>query len=181
MTAQISDTFIYKGEDYSMIGSTAGKLVTPEDFGMKADMLHTACYAGYYSTFELTDEELILKKMTINVVGGDALPIDGIMPEGEGSEGGPRQYKGLKYKVGFTGRIRLAKDFIDDYYIHMGYQKPTAFKTVYDITLENGRVVKMKDRSDDMEKKRGEFKKYYESGNLAKTIEDAFSLDMEIE
>jgi len=32
-----------------------------------------------------------------------------------------------------------------------------------------------------MEKKRGEFKKYYESGNLAKTIEDAFSLDMEIE
>jgi hypothetical protein len=57
----------------------------------------------------------------------------------------------------FTGKIRLAKDLIKDLYIHMGYQKPTAFKTILDITLKDGRVVEINDRSREMEEKRGAF------------------------
>ena len=63
----------------------------------------------------------------------------------------------------------------------MGYQKPTAFKTVLDITLKDGLLVKINDRSEEMEKKRGAFKKAYESGEMKKSIEEAFSLDMKLE
>lgn len=83
--------------------------------------------------------------------------------------------------VPFTGKIRLAKDFPEELYIHMGYQKPTAFKTVLDITLKEGRVVEIKDRSQEMEEKRGAFQKHDESGNMIQTIDEAFSLDMDLE
>jgi hypothetical protein len=63
----------------------------------------------------------------------------------------------------------------------MGYQKPTAFKTVLDIILDNGQVVEIKDRSQEMEKKRGRFKEHYESGSIVQGIDDAFSLAMELE
>ena len=82
--------------------------------------------------------------------------------------------------VPYTGKIRLAKDFIEELYIHMGYQKPTAFKTVLDITLKDGQIVEINDRSQEIEQKRGAFKKHYES-NLIETIDDAFSLDMDLE
>ncbi len=63
----------------------------------------------------------------------------------------------------------------------MGFQKPTAFKTVLDITLKDGKVVEIKDRAKEMEEKRGEFKKRFESGELRQSIEESFSLDMKLE
>jgi hypothetical protein len=83
--------------------------------------------------------------------------------------------------VPFTGKIRLARDFINELYIHMGFQKPTAFRTVLDVTINNGKIINIKDRSADMEKKWGAFKKRYENGDMTETIEEAFSLDMELE
>ena len=63
----------------------------------------------------------------------------------------------------------------------MGYQKPTAFKTVLDITLRDGRVVEINDRSQEIEQKRGAFKKHYNSGDMLQRIDEAFSLDMDFE
>jgi len=81
--------------------------------------------------------------------------------------------------------MRLAKDFIRELYIHMGYQKATAFETVLDVTLKNGRVVEITDRSQEIEQKRGAFKEYFESGDMSsdmrQKIEEAFSLDMDLE
>jgi len=37
------------------------------------------------------------------------------------------------------------------------------------------------DRSREIEQKRGAFKEHYKSGNMIETIEDAFSLDMDLE
>jgi hypothetical protein len=50
-----------------------------------------------------------------------------------------------------------------------------------DIILDNGQVVEIKDRSQEMEKKRGRFKERYESGSIVQGIDDAFSLTMELE
>lgn len=104
---------------------------------------------------------------------------DGVKPDTR--TGYQATYNGLNIKVNFTGEIRLAKDFIYEHYVHWGFQKPTAFKTVLDITLRDGHVVEIKDRSKDMEKKRGEFKRRFESGEPDQLIEEAFSLDMKLE
>jgi hypothetical protein len=179
-TAQIPDRFIFKGNEYSLIGKTEGDLATPEQFGMSAVMIHTACYRGYYATYELTEEGLFLRELTLREKNEKYLPILDISPV-INTEGKKATYSNLHVIVQFSGKIRLAKDSIREFYIHMGYQKPTAFKIVLDITLKNGRVVEIKDRSEEMEKKRGAFKKAYESGEMKKSIEDAFSLDMKLE
>jgi hypothetical protein len=83
--------------------------------------------------------------------------------------------------VSFRGKIRLAKGFIHDLYIHMGCRKASAFGTVLDLSLKGGRVVEILDRSKEMEQKRGAFKKHYESGDRFETIEEAFSLNMDWE
>lgn len=178
MTAQISDTFIFKGDEYSLIGMTSGDLASPEQFGMEPEMIHTACYRGFYATYELTEKALYLRKLSLREKNENYLPIGGIEPEQEEFQA---TYHGLSVLVPFTGKIRLAKDFIEELYIHMGYQKPTAFKTVLDMTLKGGQVVELKDRSQEMEEKRGAFKKHYKSGTMLQTIDEAFSLDMDLE
>ncbi len=97
---------------------------------------HTACYRGFYATYELTEEGLYLRELTLSEKNGDYLPLEGIEPAKEDYQA---TYYGLSVVVPFTGKIRLAKDFIEELYIHMGYQKPTAFKTVLDLTLKDGR------------------------------------------
>jgi hypothetical protein len=42
-TAQITDTFIFKGNEYSLIDQTDGNFATPKQFEMSAVMIHTAC------------------------------------------------------------------------------------------------------------------------------------------
>ena len=105
MTAQIADTILYKGDEYELIGVEGGELATPEQFGMEAEMMHTACYRGYYATYELTDEALFLVELTINEKDGNYQPIGGVKPEREDYEA---TYQGLREEVPFTGRMRLA-------------------------------------------------------------------------
>ena len=178
MTAQIADKFFFKGEEYSLIGLAGGELASPQQFGMTPEWVHTACYRGFYATYELTGDTLYLRELTLHEKDGHYVPIDGVEPK-DGDF--LATYQGLGVVVPFTGKLRLAKDLIDELYIHMGYQKPTAFKTVLDITLKDGRIVEVKDRSQEIEQKRGEFKKHYESGNMLQTIDEAFSLDMDFE
>jgi hypothetical protein len=178
MTAQRTDTFIFKDNKYSLIGIAGSSLASPRQFGMIPEMLSTGCYRGFFATYELTDEALLLRDMTLREMFSNYLPINGVEPEKEQYQA---TYRNLSVKIPFTGIIRLAKDFISELSINMGFQKPTAFKTVLDFTIEDGKIIDIKDRSADMEKKRGAFKKYYTNGDLMETIEDAFSLDLDLE
>lgn len=178
MTAQISDTFLFKGEEYSLVGTSGGELITPYDFGMKPKALHTACWRGFYSTYEITDDGIFLKNMTMQEKDGNYKPINNIMPE---VTDGEAHYTDVHMLVSFTGKLRLAKDFIDELYIHMGFQKPSAFRKVLDLSFENGLLIDVKDRSEEMEQKRGAFKKKYESKDIIEGIYEAFSLDMDSE
>ena len=141
-------------------------------------MISTGCYRGFYATYELTEEVLYLRSLTLREKNGNYLPIEGIEPLDEDYQ---TTYHGLSVVVPFAGKIRLAKDFIEELYLHMGYQKPTAFETVLDITLNDGRLVEIKDRSKEMEQKRGAFKKHFESGITFEKMLEAFSLDMDLE
>jgi len=156
-----------------------GELISPEQFGMRPEMIHTACYRGFYATYELTETGLYLRELTLCEKDGNYLPINGVLPEKENYQA---SYYNLTVLVPFTGRIRFAKDFIQEMYIHMGFQRPTAFKTVYDITLDNGRVVKLNDQSKEMERKRGLLRRslrYFKQLILRKNpVSEAFSLDM---
>jgi hypothetical protein len=152
MTAQILDTFLFNGEQYSVINIT-GDLVSPEQFGMTPVMLHTACWRGFYATYEFTENALYLKALTLREENENYVSIGGIKPT---IEDGEATYLNLHELIQFTGQVRLAKGFIEKYYIHMGYQEPIAFRTVLDLTLKDGMVVEIKDLSEEVMHLRGE-------------------------
>lgn len=95
-------------------------------------------------------------------------------------------YKNVNLLVSsFTGNLRIARGFIDELYIYMGFPNPSAFKIVFDLTFEDGQLKETKDRSKEMKKKRGTFKKLYnercKSGKIGQAVEEAFSLDIDLE
>ena len=201
MTAQIHDTVFFDNNIYDLIGGDESKLASPEMFGMRAQMIHTACYRGCIFRYEISEGLLVLREMVIMTADGKYEPICGIEPEimkdyeEVGKEtfdgatiitmhGGPypgaAEYKGLSVNIPFTGKLRIARDFIQDMYIHMGFQKPSAYATVIDIVFHAGKVAEIIDRSAETEKIRGAFKKKYKKNGL-EVIEDAFSLDLDLD
>ena len=182
MTSQIPDTFIYDGEEYELVALDGEGLITPQDYGMNPEMLHTACYRGFYSTYEITKDGLFLKAMVIGQVEEKYKSIQGIMPTL------PRRdsydyptYKGLRLLTPFTGRIRLGKDLIKDLYVHMGYQKASSYETLLEFTFEQGKLISVQDRSQENAKNRGAFKGRYEDSDLVRKLDESFSLDFNIE
>jgi len=65
MTAQIPDEFIFKGKKYELVGIKGDDLFSPETVGMEPEMMHTACYRGFYAKYRLTQEALYLSELTI--------------------------------------------------------------------------------------------------------------------
>ncbi|MBD2533969.1 hypothetical protein H6G97_32265 [Nostoc flagelliforme FACHB-838] len=63
----------------------------------------------------------------------------------------------------------------------MGYQKATAYETLLEFTFEVGKLVTMQDISSENAKKRGAFKERFETGNSVRSIEESFSLKIDIE
>lgn len=178
MTAQIQDKVLFKGERYELIGYRGAALVHPEQFGMVPEEMSTACYEGFYVTYELGEEGFFLKEMVLREKSGNYLPIGGV--EGK-FERYRATYEGLAVPVSFTGKIRIARELIPSLHVYMGYQKASAYKCVLDISLENGKVVDVRDRSAEMEEKRGAFKKRCDEGSAFQVVEEAFSLDLDLE
>ena len=178
MTAQISDSFLFRGAVYSLIARKGGELFVPQQFGMEPEALHTACWRGFYCAYEITNDRLLLVQLTIREKSGRYQRIGGIAPEIGQSQA---TYKDLHVPVSYTGIIRLGKDFIEELYVHMGFQKATSFRTVIDLNFRAGRLIEFRDRSEEAARKRGAFKERFGKGNLSQDILDAFSLDMDIE
>ncbi len=180
MTGQIPDTVFYKCEQYSLIGFKGGPLPAPQDFGIDPESTHTGCYRGFIAQWTIDeDNNFFLDDLTVwvrNREMKEVLPqINGVSPSAQ------NEYSCIGLPVPFTGTLRIAKDFISECYIHMGFQKPSAFKTVLDVKLENGIVVEVKDRSEEAERRRGEFaKRYMKDGDIVNSIDEAFDLDLDI-
>ena len=178
------DEFRYKGERYSLVGIKGAGLFTPADFEMKPYSTCTACWRGFVMKYDCVDSKLILDEMLINV--RDPPSINGVKPK-PGDDLFEFCYEKLNLKTKFTGTILLAKDFIRAMYIHMGFQRPMAYKTVIELRVENGDITIEKDLSEKMEEYR---KKDLHKGvqpqsrskeDVMKWIEQTFSLDYDLD
>ena len=191
MTDQIRDQYFYKGEQYSLLGLTGGDLFSPQDFGMEPFMFHTACSCGYHTVYEITDDTIYLKSLTIYDRNGRYAPIGTAIPlrahmrpdvslkerelrkvvledkvfyvwdgsSGYGNYGA--QYSNMHFQLPFSGIIRLGKDEFEESPIKIDifsllYLRNDAirYRTILDITIEQGKVVRINDRSTEMEEKR---------------------------
>jgi len=153
VTAQINDIFKFNGVEYVVVGIDGPELFDPINEGFTPMSASTACWRGFYLTFNATDMYLYLEEMQINQdkakVFNDIKPV-------KGDSRFSHKYPNLNYKLPFTGKILIAKDFINSMYVHMGFQRPMAYKTVIELKIKEGDVLEVLDHSDMFEKRRKE-------------------------
>jgi len=151
ITAQIPDEFTINGEKFSLVGLKGQGLFTPEDFGIRPHFTCTACWRGYVMEYNFINNKLVLTGMRVNV--NEPTKINSVEPQ-KGDSLFKFHYNNLNLKTHFTGSVLLAKDFIQSMYVHMGFQRPMAYKVVVEIEIENGEIISLKDLSKKMEDQR---------------------------
>lgn len=163
MAVQLPCTFLINGDRYDLIGMAGGNILNLDQFPTPPRELHTARHA----TYEIILDSLYLLGLTLKEENVHYLPV-GRARQREGLS--PIMYQGLSMMVPFTGKIRLARNFINQPYINMNYQKAIAFEFVLDIALRDGQVAEMKNRSLEMGQKRAVLKRHHESAAKLKNM-----------
>ncbi len=148
MTAQISDAFRCGDEEYSIIAISEPISFNPRNYGLKPFYACTACYKGYWCTYNINENGIVLEKLFIHTLDGNYPEIDGVAPSGEEDACfGHRLYNNINLKINYTGKILVGDEFIEEYYIHMGTQKPWAYKVLIEFVFENGKLTEKNDKS----------------------------------
>lgn len=190
MTAQIGDRFIFRGNNYSIVAISTPIKFNPIQFGITPLSLGTACWAGYWCEYDISKEGIVLKNLYINSKDNNYPPINGV--EAEGGEDkdfkymGHHLYKNIGIPVKYTGKILVGKDFLREYYIHMGYQRAWAYQTLVEFIFEYGSLLDTVDHSqmaerlrEEMKKNTGKPKPYIEQ-DIPRFVKNSFSLDIDV-
>lgn len=182
MTAQIQDRVVFQDEDYVIAGVKGSGLFLPSDFDMDSTMISTACYRGFYMTYHCENGQLWLTEMTLRAPGGKYKPIAGVKPVID-QEWHVGRYSGLRLKTPFTGGLLLGADFIGAMYVHMGFQKPTSYRSVIELSLEDGNLRSAVDHSEQIGQMRVNNQNRLKAGRLDDIggwISKMFSLDYDV-
>ena len=153
LTAQIPDSFFYNDGEYSIVGISGEGLIYPDEYDLKLQAASTACWRGYVYTYEIVDSKLMLKEMLCRLQEESEFlnkkPIK--------SEKHFFSYKyELDFPIKFTGSFLIARDFIQEMYVHMGFQRPMSFREVIKLEFDEGKLVSKNDISKRMEEQRNE-------------------------
>ncbi|MDQ8205713.1 hypothetical protein [Pelagicoccus sp. SDUM812003] len=188
MTAQISDFVEWEGEEYSINAIENEWPFDPTKEGFKPKCVHTACWRGFHCRYEVAKEELRLKDFYVSVEGILAKEWRGVAPKKGEFFKHDRQwlYSDLSLPISYSGGIVLCREFLHDFYVHMGFHRPHCYKHVYELTFEEGILLSATDESPRMEAARSELKKNKKKWSTKPTkneisdfVEDSFSLKYE--
>jgi len=158
VTAQINDLCRYQDEELSIAGISEGILFDPSRFGLDPVGTCTACWRGYQAIFAVQSSRLVLDTLHVNLPGREnpveqvGPEINGVSPTGHRGDGDwfNNHYEGLGYAWDYTGGLLLATGFIPGLYVHMGFQDPWKYETVFELLFEKGALKTEHDRSERM-------------------------------
>ncbi len=158
MTGQIPDLVEYNGIEYTLVGYKGKKFFSPLDYDMKPRITSTACRRGFVVKYRCSNESLTVEKLEINVE--KAKEINGVKGTKNTEEPISFQYcyENLNLEIPFSGKLLIASDFINEMYVHMGFQRAIAFKKVIELKFKEGKLISTKDISSEMKKKREKMK-----------------------
>lgn len=171
MTAQISDKYFYNGKEYCIVALSKTIGFNPEDYGLEPHTSSSACWRGYWCEYSIEDNHLMLKSLFLYNRDGNYPEFAGktVIPEEyekvlvcrrgeegewiESYEDEPTYFEHRKYEdvdliLPYTGKILLGNGFIQDYYIHMGFQNGWAYEELIELVFEEGLLTENNDYSD---------------------------------
>lgn len=190
MTAQVGDSFKYKSKEYNIVAISKPLEFDLQQYGITPEPCCTACWDGYWCEYEISEKGIILKNFYVNSKDDYYPEINGVLPLSEEDEKdkmfhymGHHYYKGVNIKMPYTGKIVVGKDFLREYYIHMGYQRAWAYKTLKELVFENGILIQEIDHSDMAKELRKQIKEdpdFWEKlhYNIPMFIESSFDLSL---
>ena len=160
MTAQIDDIFRYHGDDYSLAGISESELFDPLSLGMQPVGVCSACWRGFYVVYAVVDGHLVVAELHVCLLGesGDSSDrlagpvINGVTPSPDQDEDDwfNNHYTGLNERLNYTGGVLIARGFIEDLYVHMGFQAPWKYQNVVELIFDSGAMTQQFDRSEQM-------------------------------
>ncbi|WP_438031919.1 hypothetical protein [Sorangium sp. So ce204] len=150
MTAQIGDDVAYAGADWSLAGVNGGELFDPASYGLRVRPASTACWRGFVCRYGLRHNTLYLDGLDV-ALEGEAPPLLDKMPQEPTTPlGFTAVYEGIGLHVPFSGGLLLARDFLLDLYVHMGFHPAWKYAHVLEVELEAGRISRVTDCSKPM-------------------------------
>jgi hypothetical protein len=152
MTAQIPDTILIEGKEYSIAGVNGGELFTPQALGLNPIPANTACWRGFVCRYAISAGRLVLDRLQLTLGAQQGPPINGVSPSGKGIWG--MIYENLGLEMPFTGTILAADGFIRELYVHMGFHPAWKYETVLEVVAEAGKVREVRDVSEQMRETR---------------------------
>ena len=152
MTAQFSDLFRYQNKEFSLAEVSGGELFKATDFGLFPIPASTACWRGYLAIYTVSASNLVLDTLFINLHEGQGLAINSVTPAKPTDRYSMfnNVYRDLGYRLQYTGSLLLGDEFIRELYVHMGFHPTWKYKTVIELTFENGTLTGEFDRSENM-------------------------------
>ncbi|WP_448269668.1 hypothetical protein [Nostoc sp. DSM 114159] len=160
MTGQISDQLIYKSQIFCIAGVDGVGLFEPTQHGFSPQCGTTACWRGYCCTYKVIEETLYLKELIISLSLKEKLMIKhgrgrdfiGVFPSLRHTHVGHPSaiYDDLNHLVEFTGSLLAGNNFINNLYVHLGFQSAYKYEEVHELIFENGYLMQSIDRSEEM-------------------------------
>jgi hypothetical protein len=157
MTAQVSDTFDYVNETYSLVGVKGTGLFKPAAHGLQPVGMCTACWRGYQCEYGISRERRLLIMNLSVMVMGNPPKINGVKAE-KGNSFFTHRYQGLNLPIIYSGGVLLGSGFLTDLYVHMGFAPAWKFRKVHELIFDGGQLTAAHDRSEQMRAFREEMK-----------------------
>lgn len=161
VTAQASDVVAYAGEIFVLAGVTGDGLFDPSRYDLQLRATTTANWRGYVSHYKITDAHLVLDSLT-DVGLADVFDEESMRTLAPAIEGRlPTWRSGIVYEnmnlpVAFSGRLLIAREFLRDLYVHMGFHPAWKFEHVVELVLLEGELFEARDLSAEVAETRRE-------------------------
>ncbi len=188
MTAQIADTILHDGSEFRIAAIENAWPFTPQAHGFEPTMMHPGCYRGYYCQYVVVDRELLLSRLNVAIGTGKPVTWRGIAPKKDAHFEFDRSwtYEHVNLRIEYSGGLVSGDEFLREYYVHMGFQRPHCYRRVLELRFEKGRLQAVLDHSDAMERERARLREFRAATGrsptreeIAQFVDDAFSLAYE--
>ncbi|MFY2561161.1 hypothetical protein ACN469_26400 [Corallococcus terminator] len=155
MTAQISDTVLYRDQTFNLAGVKGTELFVPNQHGLKPVGMSTACWRGFFCIYRVSEERLFLERLHIgvhpddqpSVRDGKGAPLFGNAPRYDPAYDECAVYEPRHARVTFTGNLLIGTGFIRELAVHMGFAPAWKFREVHELTFDAGHLTSAQDHS----------------------------------
>ena len=147
MTAQFPDIVMYQGAKFELAGINGTGLFEPETYGFKPTSWCTACWRGYLATYQVKEKRIFLQQLEISLTkpsfGGKievtkvaAQKISGIEAHESDESTFEYSYRNMNLPLPFEGGILIARDFIRELCVRMGFHPAWKYQQVRELIFK---------------------------------------------